>query len=203
MRRAIPCGRRRPGTPGPARPAAGGVPRAGREHRGGVQVLDPPGPGDGDDGPVRPVSGRRRLTAGGQLSAPMCASQLTSSDSRSAMLSRPSSSASSPESGSSGAGQPAARSSPSAAPRTSRSASATSWCTREDDSPAAAANLRIEIPLAWAETSAHVHSRSAYSSRHAARETRVRTRRSRRPASIRSLIVTRLSCRPRSGNWTP
>ena len=25
MRRAIPCGRRRPGTPGPARPAAGGA----------------------------------------------------------------------------------------------------------------------------------------------------------------------------------
>ncbi len=45
------------------------------------------------------------------------------------MLSRPSSSVSSPESGSSGAGQPAARSSPSAASSASRSASATSWCT--------------------------------------------------------------------------
>ena len=33
-------------------------------------------------------------------------------------------------------------------------------------------------------------------------ETRVRTRRSRRPASTRSLIVTRPSCQPRSGNWT-
>ena len=33
-------------------------------------------------------------------------------------------------------------------------------------------------------------------------ETRVRTRRSSRPASARSLIVTRPSCQPRSGNWT-
>jgi hypothetical protein len=30
----------------------------------------------------------------------------------------------------------------------------------------------------------------------------VRTRRSRRAVSIRSLIVTRPSCQPRSGNWT-
>jgi hypothetical protein len=48
--------------------------------------------------------------------------------------------------------------------------------------------VRIEIPSARAGTSAHVRSRSACSSRHAARETRVRTRRSRRPASIRSLV---------------
>jgi hypothetical protein len=66
-----------------------------------------------------------------------------------------------------------------------------------------AARARIEIPSSRAETSAHVRSRSACSNRHAARETRVRTRRSRRPASIRSLIVTRPSCQPRSGNWTP
>ena len=79
--------------------------------------------------------------------------------------------------GSSGAGQPAARSSPSAAITASRSVSATSWCTREDDSPIAVARVRIEIPSARAETSAHVRSRSACSSRHAARETRVRTRR--------------------------
>jgi len=46
-----------------------------------------------------------------------------------------------------GAGQPAARSSPSAASSASRPASATSWCTREGDSPAAAARTRIEIPL--------------------------------------------------------
>jgi hypothetical protein len=38
---------------------------------------------------------------------------------------------------------------------------------------------------------------------HAARETRVRTRRSRRAATIRSLIITRPACQPRSGNWTP
>jgi thiamine pyrophosphate-dependent acetolactate synthase large subunit-like protein len=43
------------------------------------------------------------------------------------------------------------------------SASATSWCTREGDSPAAAACLRIEIPSARAETSAHVRFRSACS----------------------------------------
>jgi len=43
----------------------------------------------------------------------------------------------------------------------------------------------------------------ARSSRRPARETRARTRRSRRPASIRSLIVTRPACQPRSGNWTP
>jgi hypothetical protein len=41
----------------------------------------------------------------------------------------------------------------------SRSASATSWCTREGDSPIAAARTRIEIPSARAETSAHVRSR--------------------------------------------
>jgi hypothetical protein len=36
----------------------------------------------------------------------------------------------------------------------------------------------------------------------AARQTRASTRRSRRAVSIRSLIVTRPSCQPRSGNWT-
>jgi len=65
------------------------------------------------------------------------------------------------------------------------------------------ARVRIEIPSARAETSAHVRSRSACSSRHAARETRASTRRSRRAAPIRSLIVTRPACQPRSGNWTP
>jgi hypothetical protein len=39
-----------------------------------------------------------------------------------------------------------------------------------DDSPTAVARVRIEIPSARAETSAHVRSRSAWSSRHAARE---------------------------------
>ena len=38
--------RRRPGTPGPARPASGGVSPAVGQHRGGGQVLDPPGPGE-------------------------------------------------------------------------------------------------------------------------------------------------------------
>ena len=52
------------------------------------------------------------------------------------------------------------------------------------------ARVRIEIPSARAETSAHTRSRSACSSRHAARETRVLTRRSLRATSIRSLIVT-------------
>ena len=65
------------------------------------------------------------------------------------------------------------------------------------------ARVRIEIPSARAETSAHVRSRSACSSRHAARETRASTRRSRLAAPIRSLIVTRPACQPRSGNWTP
>jgi hypothetical protein len=58
------------------------------------------------------------------------------------------------------------------------------------------ARARIEIPSARAETSAHIRSRSACSSSHPARETRVRTRRSRRPASIRSLIVTRPGLQP-------
>ena len=63
-----------------------------------------------------------------------------------------------------GLGWPA-RSSPGAASSTSRSAAATSWCTREGDSPIAVARVRIEIPSARAETSAHVRSRSAWSSR--------------------------------------
>jgi hypothetical protein len=47
-----------------------------------------------------------------------------------------------------------------------------------------------------------ISGRSARSSRHAARETQVRTRRSRRAAAIRLLIVTRPACQARSGNWT-
>ena len=46
-------------------------------------------------------------------------------------------------------------------------------------------------PLARAESSAHVRSRSACSSRHPARDTRARTRRSRWAASIRSLARAR------------
>ena len=72
-------------------------------------------------------------------------------------------------------GQPAARSSPSAASSASRSLSATSWCTRAGESPIAAARVRIEILSAQAETSARVRSRSACSSRYAARKTRAST----------------------------
>ena len=79
----------------------------------------------------------------------------------------------------------------SAASSASRSAAATSWCTRDGDSPSAAARVRIETPRPEPGTSAHVRSRPACPSRHAARDTRARTRRSRRPSSIRSPIVTR------------
>jgi len=78
-----------------------------------------------------------------------------------------------------------------------------SWCTGEGDSPIAAARVRIEIASARSEISAQVCSRSACSSRHAARTTRANTGRSRRAAAIRLLIVTRPACQPRSGNWTP
>jgi hypothetical protein len=45
--------------------------------------------------------------------------------------------------------------------RGSGAALATISCTREGDSPPAVARVRIEIPSARAETSAHVRSRSA------------------------------------------
>ena len=64
------------------------------------------------------------------------------------------------------------------------------WCTRAETSPAAAASVRIETPSARAEASAQARSRSACSSRHAARDTRCSTGRSRRQAAIRSVIVT-------------
>jgi len=83
-KRAAAVGCRRPGTPGPARPAAGGVrPARVGQHRGCVQVLDPPDPGefvhvggdavddrghprevDGHDSPVRPVGGRAQVDRG-------------------------------------------------------------------------------------------------------------------------------------------
>jgi hypothetical protein len=66
----------------------------------------------------------------------------------------------------------------------------------------APARVRIGTPSARAEASAHARSRPACSSRHAARQTRASTRRSRRAVSICSLIVTRPSCQPRSENWT-
>ena len=137
-KRAAAGGYRRPGTPGPARPAAGGPPTAFRpragQHRGGGQVPGPPNPGElvdvsgdpaddrrhphevgGHDGPARPAGGRaqadrRRAAISIQVREPACAlpQPAHSSDSRLAMLSRPSSSVSSPESEPSGAGQPAA-----------------------------------------------------------------------------------------------
>ena len=110
------------------------------------------------------------------------------------MLSRPSSSASSSLSGSSGAGQPAARNSPSCASSSSRSAAATIWCTREDESLTAAASARMDTPSARADASAQLRSRSACSSRHAARDTRSSTRRSRRHAAIRSAIFMHTAC---------
>ena len=66
----------------------------------------------------------------------------------------------------------------------------------------APARVRIGAPPARAEASAHARSRPACSSRHAARQTRASTRRSRRAVSICSLSLTRPSCQPRSGNWT-
>ena len=133
----------------------------------------------GDDGPVRPVGGRAqvdrlRVAALAGLPEParappqparlvrQAAGEVIAAVQVSVLIAA----------GVSGAGQPAARSSPSASSSASRPAAATSWCTREGDSPAAAARVRIEIPSARAETSAHVRSRSAWSSRHAARETR-------------------------------
>ena len=64
------------------------------------------------------------------------------------------------------------------------------WCTRVETSPAGAASVRTEIPSARAEASAQARSRSACSRRHAARDTRCSTRRSRRQTAIRSVIVT-------------
>ena len=64
------------------------------------------------------------------------------------------------------------------------------WCIRAGECPAAAASVRIETPSARAEASAQARSRSACSRRHAARDTRCSTRRSRRQAAIRSVIVT-------------
>ena len=66
----------------------------------------------------------------------------------------------------------------------------------------APAGVRIGAPSARAEASAHARSRPACSSRHAARQTRASTRRSRRAVWICSLILTRPSGQPRSGNWT-
>ena len=54
--------------------------------------------------------------------------------------------------------------------------------------------------LCAAETSVYVRPLPAWSSRHAAREAQARTRRSCRPASVRSLILTRPIGQPRSGN---
>jgi hypothetical protein len=54
----IPCGRRRPGTPGPARPAAGGAPPAGR-----AAPRRCPRPGPAGPGRARPSAAMRSMTA--------------------------------------------------------------------------------------------------------------------------------------------
>jgi len=95
--------------------------------------------------------------------------------------------------GSSGAGQPAARNSPIAASSSSRPAAATIWCTREDESLTAAASARMDTPSARADASAQLRSRSACSSRHAARDTSS-TRRFRRHVTVCSAIFTRTAC---------
>ena len=66
----------------------------------------------------------------------------------------------------------------------------------------APAGVRIGAPSARAEAGARARSRPACSSRHAARQTRASTRRSRRAVWICSLILTRPSGQPGSGNWT-
>lgn len=71
----------------------------------------------------------------------------------------------------------------------STSAPAVIWCTRAGTSPAAAASVRTETPSARAGASARARSRPAGSRRHAARDTRCSTRRSRQ-AAIGSVIVT-------------
>ena len=66
------------------------------------------------------------------------------------------------------------------------------WCSLPSDGGLHCGwNWDTAAPTVRAETSAHVRSRSAWSSRHAARETRASTRRSRRAVSIGSLTVTR------------
>ena len=115
-------------------------------------------------------------------------SQLTSSPRRSAIRSRPSSSASSsPQSECSrgGPARPAAHQAPRPAhpgrhrPRAGAPVRVTT--------PAAMARARIEIPSARAGASARARSRPGLLQPPGRRETRVRTRRSRRPASTRPL----------------
>ncbi len=144
--------------------------------------------------PGQPSPGRR-FTAGGyppawsRVSQPAAGrSQLTSSPRRSAIRSRPSSSASSsPQSECSrgGPARPAAHQAPRPAhpgrhrPRAGAPVRVTT--------PAAMARARIEIPSARAGASARARSRPGLLQPPGRRETRVRTRRSRRPASTRPL----------------
>ena len=64
----------------------------------------------------------------------------------------------------------------------------------KDESPTAAASVRMDTPSARADANAHLRSRSACSSRHAARDTRSSTRRSRRHAAVRSAIFMHTAC---------
>ena len=52
----------------------------------------------------------------------------------------------------------------------------------------------MDTPSARADASAQLRCRSAYSSRHAARDTRSSTRRSRRHAAVRSAIFMHTAC---------
>ena len=89
-------------------------------------------------------------------------------------------------------------------PRSSPSAASSQVGTGHELVPPARVTARSPRPACGSRSPrpAHTRSRTACSSHHLARETRARTRRSRRPASARSLIVTRPSCQPRSENWT-
>ena len=183
---------------------------------GGDAVNDRPHPRqvDGHDGPVRPVGGRaqvhrRRVAAPVELPEPARAlsqpvhlvrqavGEVIATVQVSVLIAvgvfgRPAS--------------PAARSSSSAASSASsasRSASATIWYTREGDSPIAAARIRIETPLgAGRGQRPRPFPPGLLQPPRGMGDPRQHPPLP-LPASIRSLIVTRPSCQPRSGNWTP
>ena len=84
-----------------------------------------------------------------------------------------------------------------------RPAAATIWCTREDESRAAAASARMDTPSARADASAQLRSRSASSGRHA-RDTRSSTPTfpSPRGRPLRDLYAHHLSYVRCSAEWT-
>ena len=207
-KRAAAAGCRRPGTPGPARPVArrrpargpGGIAAVSRSRTRraraspSVSAAMRPGtartrarPAATTARPGQPAAGRR-LTAGGQLSASRCASQpahcrsqRTSSDSRSALASRPPSPAFCAGSGSPGAGQPAARSPQSAASGASRPGGGHDLMNPGRAEPGRRGQGADRDLLGAGPGQRPARSRPACSSRHAARETRARTRRSAGP----------------------